>query len=150
MLHTGFFDFEEFFDAPEQLPDYAILSHRWGSNEVSYHEFSSKAVENNERYIKIRKSCEFAVDRGLRYIWIDTCCIDKKSSAELSEAINSMFRWYAGARECFAYLADASVGGSFRESEWFQRGWTLQELLAPTKVCWPYTVCSRSTSMLRS
>ena len=73
-------------------------------------------------------------------MWIDTCCIDKKSSADLSEAINSMYYWYHNAVECYAFLSDVvwnahNVGASkdvFMRSEWFTRGWTLQELLAPS------------------
>ncbi len=82
----------------------------------------------------------------LKYFWIDTCCIDKSSSAELQEAITSMFRWYHNATRCYVYLSDVSVGdcdasgrqlpweSTFRASRWFTRGWTLQELLAPDSV----------------
>ena len=82
-----------------------------------------------------------AKSRGFDWVWIDTCCIDKKSSAELSEAINSMFRWYAEAQECYAYLSDVRLTPglqdfrkNFKQSAWFTRGWTLQELLAPADV----------------
>ena len=75
---------------------------------------------------------------GYRYIWIDSCCIDKLSSSELSEAINSMYHWYGRSAMCYAYLADVSPGddlrapqSSFRKSRWYTRGWTLQELIAP-------------------
>jgi hypothetical protein len=74
---------------------------------------------------------------GLRYFWVDTCCINKQSSHDLSEAINSMFRWYKNAKRCYAYLSDVSLATwdmddkcSFRNSRWFTRGWTLQELIA--------------------
>jgi hypothetical protein len=82
----------------------------------------------------------------LRYSWIDTCSIDRSSSAELSEAIISMFKWYKGATKCYALLTDISLNShdimrtppewelDFRCSQWFKRGWTLQELLAPTSV----------------
>ncbi|TBU21976.1 hypothetical protein BD311DRAFT_706275 [Dichomitus squalens] len=90
---------------------------------------------------KIRDACAFARANGFRYIWIDSCCIDKTSSSELSEAINSMFVWYAEAQVCYAFLADVPVGedhtaagSSFRRSRWFTRGWTLQELIAPWDV----------------
>nr|VWP01210.1 Aspartyl proteinase [Ganoderma boninense] len=90
---------------------------------------------------KIRDACRVARENGYRYIWIDSCCIDKSSSSELSEAINSMYRWYALARVCYAYLADVRLeedphagGSAFRQSRWFQRGWTLQELIAPAYV----------------
>jgi hypothetical protein len=72
------------------------------------------------------------------YKWIDSCCIDKSSSAELSEAINSMYKWYANAQVCYAYLSDVDVDqnaeSALRLSQWFSRGWTLQELLAPRVV----------------
>ncbi|KAK8060938.1 hypothetical protein PG996_010868 [Apiospora saccharicola] len=78
--------------------------------------------------------CEIALSHGLSHVWIDTCCIDQSSSAELSEAINSMFRWYQEAEVCFAYLYDATGVQDFTESDWFNRGWTLQELIAPRAV----------------
>ncbi|KAK4628940.1 Vegetative incompatibility protein HET-E-1 [Fulvia fulva] len=89
---------------------------------------------------KIIKACDFARSRKAKWIWIDTCCIDKKSSQELSEAINSMYDWYKGAAECYAYLADVpatrgrwtdEILSDFKRSVWFTRGWTLQELIAP-------------------
>lgn len=91
-------------------------------------------------YSKIIKACNFAKSRGHGFIWIDTCCIDKKSSAELTEAINSMFNWYRKAAECYAYLPDVhserteTAMAELRRSEWFRRGWTLQELIAPSTV----------------
>jgi hypothetical protein len=96
-------------------------------------------------YFKIRCCCALAASMGYRYVWIDTCCIDKTSSAELSEAINSMFKWYKYARQCFAYLSDVprsdekpdAANSAFRQSRWFTRGWTLQELLASSEV-WFY------------
>ena len=89
---------------------------------------------------KILRCCSMALSEGHKYVWIDTCCINKTSSAELSEAINSMYRWYANAAVCYAYLADVSVRPdppytkAFVQSRWFSRGWTLQELLAPQAV----------------
>lgn len=90
---------------------------------------------------KIRDACAVARANGYRYIWIDSCCIDKTSSSELSEAINSMYSWYMKAHICYAYLADVPIdsGGHwealrFRNSRWFTRGWTLQELIAPRNV----------------
>jgi hypothetical protein len=72
-------------------------------------------------------------------VWIDTCCINKSSGAELSESINSMYLWYKRASICYAYLSDVSLQprdylGSFRQSKWFTRGWTLQEIIAPCSV----------------
>ncbi|ETS77364.1 hypothetical protein PFICI_11238 [Pestalotiopsis fici W106-1] len=124
-------------------PPYAILSHNWGDSEVSYLDFLDAATrETREGFTKITYTCEQARRHGLRYAWVDTCCIDKSSSAELSEAINSMFKWYRGAAVCYAYLRDvpgdddppSSADSSFRKSAWFQRGWTLQELIAPARV----------------
>ncbi|PIL28702.1 hypothetical protein GSI_08746 [Ganoderma sinense ZZ0214-1] len=90
---------------------------------------------------KIREACAVARTNGYRYVWIDSCCIDKSSSSELSEAINSMYEWYARADVCYAYLADVPPGvdhqaedSFFRKSRWFTRGWTLQELIAPRRV----------------
>lgn len=87
---------------------------------------------------KIRKACEVARAHGYRLIWIDSCCIDKTSSSELSEAINSMYAWYRDAAVCYAHLHGVAAADDpyaedspFRSCRWFQRGWTLQELIAP-------------------
>ena len=135
---------------------YAILSHRWiHLTEVNYEEMVKLAKMNVEErdeirrrlgYKKILDTCEQAKRDGYEWVWVDTCCIDTRSSAELSEAINSMYRWYANSRVCYAYLHDVH-GSSFptREDdkkypmstgwpEWFSRGWTLQEMIAPSNV----------------
>ncbi|KAI0752074.1 heterokaryon incompatibility protein-domain-containing protein [Fomes fomentarius] len=138
---------EDVFDCeppPGWSRGYAILSHVWGENEQTFQEIralpSKCAPGQTPRDIaseKIRKACELAEERFVEWIWIDTCCINKSSSAELSEAINSMFRYYSLAKECFAYLEDVSSDdGSmpedeFKNSKWLTRGWTLQELIAP-------------------
>ncbi|KAM5546144.1 hypothetical protein V8D89_000270 [Ganoderma adspersum] len=90
---------------------------------------------------KIREACKVAREDSHWYIWIDSCCIDKTSSSELSEAINSMYQWYSWADMCFTFLADVPDGADheakdseFRQSRWFTRGWTLQELIAPLQV----------------
>ncbi|KAH8880942.1 TPR-like protein [Thozetella sp. PMI_491] len=130
------------------VPRYAILSHTWGDDEVTFSEMSSSTGSGKLGYSKIRFCAEQAWRDGLRFCWVDTCCIDKSSSAELQEAINSMFRWYRDAAKCYVYLADVSapVSGSigtssepvwlaaFLGSRWFTRGWTLQELIAPASV----------------
>ena len=97
--------------------------------------------DDRELSPKIRHGCAVARKNGYRYIWIDSCCIDKSSSSELSEAINSMYKWYALADVRYAYLADVPPGDDhhaeesrFRESRWFTREWTLQELIAPVNV----------------
>ena len=106
LLHSDTFEFAEFFD--EDIPKYAILSHRWGKleDEVSYQEFLDGKKLNTTGFAKIKDCCSLAKKRGLYWVWIDSCCIDKRSSAELSEAINSMFRWYKNATECHVYLSD--------------------------------------------
>lgn len=138
LLNTKLLQFQEFFDS--QLPKYAILSHRWGDEEMTLQDFQKGKKQDSQGYVKIMRCCDLAYSRGYQWIWIDTCCIDKKSSAELSEAINSMYRWYRRAGECYAYLSDVSWEDydasivAFRRSVWFTRGWTLQEVLAPTTV----------------
>ena len=132
------------------IPRYAILSHRWGADaeEVSFNDMVDGTGTSKPGYDKIRFCGEQAGRDDLRYFWIDTCCIDKSNSTELQAAINSMFRWYRNAAKCYVYLADVSrlaLGtdskpsqppweSSFRKSGWFTRGWTLQELVAPTLV----------------
>ncbi|KAI5926377.1 heterokaryon incompatibility protein-domain-containing protein [Camillea tinctor] len=117
------------FAGSRDLPPYAILSHTWGPEEISFAEFSDPGrpylAHDGAGLRKIRLTCQKARAAGLDWAWIDTCCIDKSSSAELSEAINSMFKWYRGARVCFAILG---------KCRWFSRGWTLQELIAPRHV----------------
>ncbi|KAF2440849.1 HET-domain-containing protein [Karstenula rhodostoma CBS 690.94] len=115
---------------------YAILSHRWGNDndEVSFTDIQHpRSMPRKKGYDKIEKCCKQALRDGYKYAWVDTCCIDKRSSAELQEAINSMFRWYERAGVCYAYLEDVPLR-RMEESEWFTRGWTLQELLAPRVV----------------
>jgi len=86
---------------------------------------------------KVLGVCDLAKSDGFEYVWIDSCCIDKSSSAELSEAINSMFEWYSESVLCYAYLIDVERRDRaeyFKASRWFKRGWTLQELIAPSAV----------------
>jgi hypothetical protein len=117
------------------------LSHTWADEEVTYDDLCRQQNARERRgWDKIQHSCALARSLDLDFIWIDTCCIDKSSSAELSEAINSMFRWYENARLCIAFLADwdgpkdTPDFSAFRQSKWFTRGWTLQELIAPPEV----------------
>jgi hypothetical protein len=123
-----------------RIPEYAILSHRWLDEEVTLRDVQDGKASTKQGYDKIKKCCEQAAKDGLKYAWVDTCCIDKSSSAELNEAINSMYKWYQGAKVCYAYLSDVSSSHlssddtSFRRSAWFSRGWTLQELTAPACV----------------
>lgn len=124
-------------------PLHTILSHTWEDGEVSFQDLQSGNANGLPGYRKLRGCCNKSRREGFAHTWIDTCCIDKSSSAELSEAINSMFNWYAKAQVCYAYLSDVDGLGddhpsqpssSFRKSRWFTRGWTLQELLAPLEV----------------
>ena len=137
----------------DEATEYAILSHRWiDPTEVDYEEMIDLAkMDREERdeicgrlgYKKIVNTCQQAKQDGYEWVWIDTCCIDKRSSAELSEAINSMYRWYENAKTCYAYLHDVDGPSLPTEEdkekyhksngwpEWFSRGWTLQEMIAP-------------------
>ncbi|KAJ4345916.1 uncharacterized protein N0V89_012052 [Didymosphaeria variabile] len=123
----------EFFG--DAIPRYAILSHTWGadSDEVTFKDFIEGIAIAKAGYRKIQFCADQAAHDHLRYFWVDTCCIDKSSSAELSEAINSMFAWYRNSARCYVYLSDVPTL-AFKESRWFTRGWTLQELLAPDSV----------------
>jgi len=124
------------------IPDYVILSHTWGDEEVSYRDMQGPNCKEMRGFTKIKNCCAQAAQDGFDYVWIDTCCIDKTSSAELSEAINSMYLWYKNARICYAYLEDVNFPYDesvvepkpLHESRWFTRGWTLQELIAPAVV----------------
>ena len=142
LLSVETLDFEEFMgEVGNGIPSYAILSHTWDAEEVSYKDYIEQKNLSKKGYSKIRRFSELVKSEGFQYFWIDTCCIDKSSSAELSEAINSMFQWYRDADICYAYLSDVESSGdptaeesSFVRSRWFTRGWTLQELLAPVEV----------------
>ncbi|KAL6356229.1 hypothetical protein LRP88_09820 [Fusarium phalaenopsidis] len=129
------------FNNEEERSRYCILSHRWGTDEVLYKDLLDPSTRPTAKtgWPKVAGACNLARLLGYEWIWIDTCCIDKSSSAELSEAVNSMFRWYQEADICIAYLADirhmnhgpANYVSYLGDSNWFTRGWTLQELLAP-------------------
>ncbi|KAL6914645.1 hypothetical protein FSST1_012405 [Fusarium sambucinum] len=135
---------EEFMD--QNVPEYAILSHTWvAGQEVTLQDMQKKEGTERSGFEKIRKTCEMALQYDLEYAWVDTCCIDKTSSAELSEAINSMMSWYQRSKVCFTYLADVPPDtdihqpkSAFAKSRWFERGWTLQELLAPSRLIFLY------------
>lgn len=128
--------------ADGMIPPYAILSHTWGParDEVTYLDLINGMGTKKPGYRKINFCAKQAAHDGLHFFWIDTCCIDKRDSTELQEAINSMFRWYRDAAKCYVYLGDVSTDSfakddlEFRKSRWFTRGWTLQELLAPSIV----------------
>lgn len=128
----------------KHIPPYAILSHTWGTedDEVNFSDINDGRGTTKPGYRKIEFCAEQAARDDLEFFWVDTCCIDKSSSAELAEAINSMFRWYRESARCYAFLQDVSTHGpqaieqelAFQKSRWFTRGWTLQELLAPKHV----------------
>jgi hypothetical protein len=126
------------------IPPYAILSHTWDQDEVTLQHLTTAdpqattALRSKAGFLKVQKTCAVALARdGLAYAWVDTCCIDKTSSAELAEAINSMYAWYRDAAVCYVYLADLEPGGvedlqrDLPRCRWWTRGWTLQELIAP-------------------
>lgn len=132
---------EKFLDG--HVPPYAILSHTWGPDkeEVSFEDIQNGNLpESSDGVEKLKGCCAQAMKDHLEYAWIDTCCINKQSSRELEEAINSMFKWYQKASICYTYLSDVAngnhrhPGSKFFSSRWFQRGWTLQELLAARTV----------------
>ncbi|KIJ58472.1 hypothetical protein HYDPIDRAFT_44454 [Hydnomerulius pinastri MD-312] len=123
----------------ERYLKYAIFSHRWGIREPLFYQLSSerhgrKPTPAGPGYEKLVKFCEKAKEYGCEYVWSDTCCINKESSSELEEAIRSMYRWYECAEVCIVYLAQSSSLEDFGTEPWFTRGWTLQELLAPTRI----------------
>jgi hypothetical protein len=134
------FSLAEYFG--KNVPPYAILSHTWGEDdeELALRDLISGHGTDRDGYRKLLFCGKQAAKDGLKFFWADTVCIDKTSSAELQEALNSMFRWYQAAAKCYAYLSDVSIHDvkddlqSFRKSRWFKRGWTLQELIAPASV----------------
>ncbi|KAK1545681.1 HET domain-containing protein [Colletotrichum paranaense] len=135
LLNVGTRKLQEFF---VKVPRYVILSHTWGDDEVTFQDLDRPDHTRKRGYVKIDGLCCLAARMGFQWVWVDTCCIDKTSSAELSEAINSMYRWYEDSQICYVYLEDVETGddpssfdSQFSNSRWFTRGWTLQELLAP-------------------
>ncbi|KAK3902002.1 heterokaryon incompatibility protein-domain-containing protein [Staphylotrichum tortipilum] len=154
LLNTTTLKLTEF---TRDVPPYAILSHTWGDEEVTFQEIGLPERHKKKGFRKIRWCCQQAKRDTLEWAWVDTCCIDKTSSAELSEAINSMYNWYREAQVCYVYLedvpdldADLDPGldsdaddeseaalrwdDRFRPARWFTRGWCLQELIAPGAV----------------
>ena len=147
------------FVSENEVPRYAILSHTWGREEVTFDDLNGSDPSQLYGYEKLNEACRQTRRDGIHYLWMDTCCIDKRSSSELSEAINSMFKWYKAAAVCYAYLQDVEVSDiesfknlsnltnlnltsehetriqetQFAKSRWWTRGWTLQELIAPSE-----------------
>jgi len=142
LINAATLELEQFMGG-NGTPEYAILSHTWGAEEVTFQDHTTQKTAARKKlgFAKIEGSCWRGLMEGIDYVWVDTMCIDKSSSAELSEAINSMFAWYQKALRCYVYLADVSASGgkeaaiaALPGSRWFTRGWTLQELLAPSDV----------------
>lgn len=141
LIHIPTMKLEQFYG--DDIPRYYILSHTWGDGEITYDDFAKGNYGYRPSFYKLngflRKITEGK--RGVNYAWIDTCCINKDSSAELTEAINSMYDWYRKAEVCIVYLSDVVIGSmplnndSIAKSRWFTRAWTLQELLAP-QILW--------------
>ena len=145
LINVNTFELHHQFDH-NKIPPYAILSHRWGECEVSYQKFTEiskqdledkhilETIDRNSGASKIAYACAQTKKAGLKWLWVDTCCIDKTNSTELSRSINSMFNWYEGAQICFAHLKDVDAENTsdvaIQNDEWFKRGWTLQEMLA--------------------
>ncbi|KAG1859362.1 hypothetical protein DFJ58DRAFT_744713 [Suillus subalutaceus] len=130
---------------------YAIFSHRWLFSEPSYQDMPTEPMrvraEPEPKWKKLQEFCRKAKDdHDCEFAWSDTCCIDKSRSAELDESIRSMFRWYRNSHICIAHLSETAnlaalerqqkgeKGGGAKVDVWFTRGWTLQELLAPSQI----------------
>ncbi|THV01255.1 HET-domain-containing protein, partial [Dendrothele bispora CBS 962.96] len=126
------------------IPDYAILSHTWGSGEVTFQELDQHRVNVNALivakpgYRKILYACREARRRNLGYLWVDTCCINQEDKGDVHRNIRSMYAFYQNSSICYAYLSDRDSynlsESSITTSRWFSRGWTIQELLAPPEV----------------
>ncbi|TLS27234.1 hypothetical protein PpBr36_05504 [Pyricularia pennisetigena] len=139
LINTKTLQLEQF-DDPNTVPRYAILSHTWENDEVSFQDIQNiHRAKQKKGFSKIRGICALAKEAHIDFAWVDTCCIDKTDSVELGEAINSMYRWYAQAAACLVYLSDlpatttdsALAAEQLHACKWFTRGWTLQELIAP-------------------
>lgn len=148
LIHTKTQQFEEF---GEEIPPYAILSHIWSDEEVTWQDMHKVKTKDKLGHCKLSAVCQQSQHDSLEYLWLDTCCIDSTSTVELSEAINSLFKWYQNAAICYVYLPDVPAITSttskttvesqesdrlayFLRSRWFGRGWTRQELIAPKHV----------------
>jgi hypothetical protein len=141
-----------------QSPPYAILSHTWEDDEVTLQQLlagtaNPSPLQPKAGFHKIQQTCALAQTHKLEYAWVDTCCIDKTSSAELTEAINSMFAWYRDAAVCFVFLGDLRPGAlmhTLPKCRWFTRGWTLQEIIAPGEVLFFDKECKRCFGLFES
>jgi len=122
----------------DAFQSYAILSHRWiEGQEVSYKELrdNQAIAKAKSGYWKIQRACFIALCHNVNYLWVDTCCINQEDPSDVAQNINSMYEYYRNSRVCLTYLFDVrDTQKSIAYSEWFKRGWTLQELVAPRKV----------------
>jgi hypothetical protein len=152
LLHTSTLKLQYF--GEDDTPSYAALSHTWDAQELTFQHVQSGKFDHLPGYAKVKGTCD-TIKQRYEWVWIDTCCIDKTSSAELSQAINSMYKWYEESSICYVYLGDFELNDplwadspgfgetaisseqferDLRNCRWFNRGWTLQELLAPSNV----------------
>ncbi|KAF2653170.1 hypothetical protein K491DRAFT_706004 [Lophiostoma macrostomum CBS 122681] len=141
LLNSQTFELRSFL--PHEIPEYVILSHRWGTEELTYRDVVQNplSAENSPTrrlrgFPKVDGVCRLASEDGYSWVWIDTCCIDKESSADVDKNINSMWTYYTKSNICYVYMADVADAQSgwstgFQKSNWFTRCWTLQELVAP-------------------
>ncbi|CZT16396.1 related to beta transducin-like protein [Ramularia collo-cygni] len=168
LLHVSHQRFVEFHDR-SKTPEYAILSHAWiqpNHHEVSLQDLRDTdwtEAKQKQGWNKIAYTMNQAKKDGYEYVWIDTCCIDQRNPTELGTSINSMFEWYRDAAVCYAYLDDvdqgsgrpANVAEAFSKTKWITRGWTLQELIAPSAVIfydsnWQYLTSRRDSALVLS
>lgn len=121
----------------DAIPRYAIFSHTWTDSEVLFADVINGTFADRDGFFKLESAIMQAREDGWDWLWADNCCIDKTNSVELSEAINSMFRYYKEAQICYAYLADVHTStweAQIAQAKWWKRGWTLQELIAPSSL----------------
>ncbi|KAH8598530.1 heterokaryon incompatibility protein-domain-containing protein [Bisporella sp. PMI_857] len=139
LINTETYEVKEFIESYDEsfgvdLPFYVILSHTWGVDEVTFEDVERGNFKKKKGFQKLEGFCRMARSNGFSWAWMDTCCIDKRNSTELSEAINSMFAWYKRSLVCYVYLDDFDGFGDYGRCRWFTRGWTLQELISPRMV----------------
>jgi hypothetical protein len=106
-----------------------FITHRWDSPEIGY----QTVMKNNCHAIsllstKLRRIRNALKKKDIRYVWMDTICIDKANLSELDEAIRSMYKWYAS---CAAVVLDSGTPLDM----WCSRGWCLQEGAAAGRLC---------------
>ncbi|KAF2669743.1 hypothetical protein BT63DRAFT_425417 [Microthyrium microscopicum] len=140
LLNASSLKLEYFAFDDGEAPPYGILSHTWAhpSTELTFEDLHSRGhaafSKKKESYQKLIGCCSVAQKHGLQWVWLDNCCIDKSDHAQLSYAVSSIFQWYQRAEICITYLSDVHAMKDFHRARWFTRGWTLQELLAPTRL----------------